>query len=400
MKNKLSILFIVLICALSLSGCWDKRELDEIALVSGLAVDLSEKGYLVSLQVMVAKEIASEVNGVASSVRLFADEGESLFQVIRKLTKTLPRKGYFTHLMAVIIHEDIEKERLLEVLDFLLRDPEIRPDVEIFIAKDVMARDVLKSLTHIETIPANKIRKAAKNTARNWTGIRDITIMNLVNSIASDGVNPALHGVTVVGEKKLGEKVENIQDIDSPTLIELVEYAVYKDNQIVGWLNEYESRGYAYLVGEINNTIITIPGYINNTTLNLEVTKFKNKTEIKVKDGKPKVKITHKMYANIGQTGCVLDLCEVDKLDEFAKLFEKAVIENSRYTLNKLQKEYKSDIIGFGDMIHKKEPKLWKKYKQDWDSYFEELEVEIDCKIKINRPGIVRSRTLKEILKK
>ncbi len=396
LKHKhILLIFGFISCLFILTGCWGKKELDELALVSAIAIDESELGYLVSVQVMVPREIASDFSDELTTVKLFSDEGESLFQTIRKLTRDLPRKSYFTHLMAIIISENIAKDNMVEILDFFLRDPEVRPDVPIFIAKDTLAQDILNVLTHIEPIPASKIKKVGLNFQTNYYGVRDTTFLNLVTSIASAGVNPAIMGLTVYGNKNEGEKNVNIQEIEAKAAIKITDFAIFKNEKLIGWLNEDESRGYSYLIGEIKNTIITIP-CDKNKTQNLEITSFKNKTKLKMENGKPIINITHQINSNIAQLGCSIDKNNYQKLE---KLLEKEIIKDSQHTLNVIQKKFKSDVVGFGELIHRKKPVVWKKLNQNWDDYFVNLTVNLSAEIKINRPGVVDGDVIKKILK-
>ncbi len=396
--KKVSIFLFIIIITLSLTGCWGKKELDEISLISGLAIDPSEKGYLISVQVMVPGEITGETRSAASNARMFSEEGESIFQAIRKLTMKMPRKAYFTHLMVIIINEEVAKDNMLEIIDLCLRDTEIRPDVPIIISKDDMARDILKSVTHIENIPANKVKKTGTNMNENWTATKTITLLNLFNAMASDGVNPTLIGATVVGDEKEGETTKNVEDIESPAMIELRYFSVFKNNKLIGWLDEDESRGYSYLIGEIHSSIMTVPCDEYNT-YNLEIYSFKTKEDVKIKEGKPVVYIDYYIVTNVGEIGCSINLKNMDEVKKLESIFEEEVIENSYYTIEQLQIKYQSDIVGFGEMIHRKEPKIWKALKEDWDSHFENLEVVIDAKVKIRRPGTIRGQIIDEIIK-
>ena len=50
----LALAFLIIIT----SGCWDARELNRRAIVSGIGIDRSKEGFLVSLQVIIADEIS------------------------------------------------------------------------------------------------------------------------------------------------------------------------------------------------------------------------------------------------------------------------------------------------------------------------------------------------------
>jgi spore germination protein KC len=51
--------------------------------------------------------------------------------------------------------------------------------------------------------------------------------------------------------------------------------------------------------------------------------------------------------------------------------------------VKKVQGEFGSDIFGFGNMIYRKDPKLWKKLREDWSETFSGLSVEVSSKIEI-----------------
>ncbi len=49
--------------------------------------------------------------------------------------------------------------------------------------------------------------------------------------------------------------------------------------------------------------------------------------------------------------------------------------------------EWAADIFGFGEAIHRKYPELWEKIKDDWNSEFVNLPVNITVKVKTIQPG-------------
>lgn len=395
-KKTILILFCVIIC-LTINGCWDRKELDQLSIVSGLAIDNAEQGYLISVQVIVPSEVTGQGRTGKSTVRLFQEEGQSLFQAIRKLTKKIPRKGYFAHLMCIVISEELAKENILEIVDFLLRDPEIRPDVQMYISKDVKARDILKVITHIENIPANKVKKTTINAQHNWSALKTITLLDLVKAMASKGMNPVLYGATIIGDKEEGEKTSNVEDIESPATIELKNYAVFKNSKLIGWLDESDIYGLNFILGEVNNTIITIPCNENNT-YNLETLKIKSKYNAIIKNKIISFNIDLDFYTNAAEIGCEVDLKHEKHLDELENKFEEYIIDTSFDIVYKLQKDFGSDIIGLGEVVHRKYPDLWKDYSMDWNKHFESVEINIKANVEIKRPGTIRD-DLTDILK-
>ena len=57
-------------------------------------------------------------------------------------------------------------------------------------------------------------------------------------------------------------------------------------------------------------------------------------------------------------------------------------------SINLAQNEYKSDIFGYGDMIHKNNLQKWKTLKDSWDeTTFPNLEFDINVKISLSSKG-------------
>jgi len=95
------------------------------------------------------------------------------------------------------------------------------------------------------------------------------------------------------------------------------------------------------------------------------------------------------IQGDIVQNETHLNLLNEDVLEKMKGKFEKALQERVAVTVEKLQQEYKADVIGFGRRFHQKYPKQWKKIKADWDEKFPEVEVKIHVDAKIRRPGYI-----------
>lgn len=142
MKKSLIVIFLV-IFTLLLSGCWSKRELSELAIVSALGIDKVDDGYSISVQIINAGEMSENKSGSQAPVTTYHVTGQSLFEAIRKLTASSPRRAYFTHMQLVVFGEEFASEGIAEALDFLARDQAIRSDFNFVVAYNSTAKDIL-----------------------------------------------------------------------------------------------------------------------------------------------------------------------------------------------------------------------------------------------------------------
>ena len=86
--------------------------------------------------------------------------------------------------------------------------------------------------------------------------------------------------------------------------------------------------------------------------------------------------------------------------DKFAEDIKKV----NELALKKAQKEYNSDVLGFGTEVYRSYPENWNNYyKEHWGKEFSHLKVNIDCNVKAPDIGIDNrslTRTEEEVIKR
>src|SRR5699024_7954334 len=104
----------LLILTLLLSGCWDRRELNELGITMALGIDKIENEYVVSAQVVVPSEVSMKASTGRSAVTLYKASGDTIYEAFRRMTKNSPRKIYPGHLQILVLSEDLAKEGIAE----------------------------------------------------------------------------------------------------------------------------------------------------------------------------------------------------------------------------------------------------------------------------------------------
>ncbi|MGM1022624.1 MAG: Ger(x)C family spore germination protein [Bacillota bacterium] len=398
MKRKTAFLFLMLTLVLLLTGCWNRKELNELAIAVGMGIDKHGDQFRVSVQVVDPGEAAKKGASGGAPATLYTTEGDTVFEAIRKITTLSPRKVYFAHLRICVIGESIATEGIAKALDLLSRDHEFRTDFYIVVSKGTRAEDTLKIMTPLESIPANDLFASLESSEKNWSPSMTVTLDELIAALTSEGMQPILTGLRVVGNPEMGESNSNVQKIDPPARLQYSGLAVFKEDKLVGWLNETESRGYNFILGKVQSSV----GFVTCPEGGKVVTEIiRTQTAIKgsVHRGEPRINIKMHVEANVGEVECqALDLTKVSTIYELEKKLEEKVEEIMKSAVRKAQKSYKSDIFGFGEAIHRADPKIWNSLKKNWDhEHFAELPVDIKVDFKIRRLGTIGSSFLNEI---
>ncbi|EJP81939.1 TPA: Ger(x)C family spore germination protein [Bacillus thuringiensis] len=397
MKKKI---FFLLISIIFLTGCWSRRELNKIAINLAVGIDKVGDEYLVSCQVVNPNEVASQKGGTGRApVTLFQGKGDNISEAMRRITVMSPRKIYWAHIQMLIIDEKVAREGINKILDVFLRNSEVRSDFYIAISKNEKAQNILKVLTPLEKIPANQIFSFLEVSHKFWAPTVTVTIDELVSKLMSKGTHPVITGITVIGKIKTGEKLENVQSIYPSTNLKLTENAVFKKDKLVGWLNLKQSKGYNFLTDNVNNTIVFIKCNTNKKIF-IEVRRSKTKVTGKFRDKQPIIDIAVLMKTNIAEIQCNnVNLTDPKVIHQLEKSSEKRVKKYMREALHTAQKKYKIDIFGFGEYIHRANPKYWHQVKNRWDKEFVNLPVNIKVKVQIEHSGISKNSFLDKVEK-
>lgn len=380
---------------LLLAGCWNRRELNDLSLVVGMSIDKSEDGYKVAVQVVDPGEIASQHGASGRTpVTVYTETSKHIFEAVRKMTKTAPRRLYFSHLQMLVISEEIAKEGISKPLEFLSRDHEFREDFFVAVSRRSQALEILENLTSIEKIPANKMSSSLQTSQKVWAPTVAVSLDELIMSLSSDGKHSVLTGITLLGDKSKSSIKDNVERTQSYARLHYEGIAVFKKDKLIGWLDETESKGYNYITNQVKSTVGSI-ACPDGGDLALEIIRSKSRIKGRMEDGKPVIDVKIYIESNVGEVFCQADLTDPDtirKLEEIGHRRNEDIVKSAV----KKAKQLKTDIFGFGEVIHRSDPQQWKTIKKDWDDYFARAEVRVETDLRIRRTGTVNRPFMKK----
>lgn len=374
-KSSFAIIMIVLI-SLFLSGCWNYRDVDKLNVVSGITVDksLDNDKYLLTAEIVEIETGGRE--SILNSSKVQA-EGETFFDAIRNMISTAGKKLFFSHMKVVIISQDVAREGIIQIADFITRDNEPRLELNLLVSKEETASEILNYRTIGEELRSLKLYEMLESQ-RNLSKAPIIRCVDFIQAASSDGecaILPLVGGTMMKGEKTL----------------EISGTAVFKKDKLIGFLDGDETKYLLFIKNMINYGILPEmgKGKVTNHSISLEI--FKNKTKIKpiYSDGKISIHIDTKTTAAIGEHGNETNFIDKKGRDELKTYAEKSLEKNIKALVRKVQVEYDADIFGFGNEIKIKMPWVWREISSDWDNLFQDLTVNVISKMDITTSGSV-----------
>jgi spore germination protein KC len=371
-----------------LTGCWDAKELSDVGVVVAMGVDQGEKEdeLKLSFQVVNPAIIAGEVTSPSTPISIVADKGYNVFEATRKASREISRELYFSHLMLVVIGEELAKEGISDLLDIVERDHEFRLTPAMFIAKNTTAEKIVSTLTPLEQLPASKILQSLKATNKKLAQSNMTEIYLAVEKISAEGSELTVPGIKVSPSTELGYKMGNLERATKFNIIKVDGLALFKGDKFSAWMEEEFAQGVVYVIGKNINPIVTFDCDGKKAGVTIETLNIKQEIKAKMKQGEPNFTIKISGEAQVGELKCAIDVGKSKELKELEKQAEETIKKDIQASLAFAQ-EQKSDVFGLGEALRHADPKAWKKIEKDWDILFADVTPEIDVQLTIMRTG-------------
>jgi spore germination protein KC len=373
---------------LILSGCWDHRELSEITVVVGMAVDKGDNGkYTLTIEGINAKELSDKTSsGFATSI-FYALEGDTLAELSQKMNVGISKNLIYSHMKVLVISEEVLRDGLIDFLDFLERNREIRDDFNLVTTRNVKAADILGVTYLVQKSSSLKLHMQLNSLVESWGGDPNIRLNDFIQAYTSAGRRGVMAALTIQGDPEKGESVENMKKVKPDALVVVDSLAIFKHDKLRAFLPLEDSRNYLWIINKLDKTVLTVEC---NKDKSLGVRIFNNKTKSKVSliKGRAVINLRVNGEGYLDSTQCKEDLTQINTFVKYGKLTEKEIKKNLEATIKKLQQEYKADIFGFGEMLYRQDYKNFKRIEKNWDEYFEDAIVNVDVNVKLRRSGV------------
>lgn len=386
-------LTVLLAASMLLTGCWDRRELNQLAITSATGIDYKNGQWNVDYQVIIPSAISAAMTAVGGGpaklpVIVYSTQGPTIREAVWKSAMESPRQLFFSHTRVVVIGREAAEQGLTPLIDVYLRNPDSRETVSVLIS-DGRAREIIEQLMQIQIIPGDGIEETVKGEARNMSVLPNVKMYDLAMQLLGPARSAVIPEILVSG----GKGVTSSGDLDHTALsskLRLGRLAVLRRDKFVGWLSSEEALGVSFLRDGVKMTSFAFSCGPNNPKVDSTFRVMKSKTKMtprRTADGGLEAEVAVEAEGTLLETNCPMDLNKPESAKEMERQLEQQVaetIESSWQAVKKL----KTDVIGLADSVHRKYPKMWKKLAPDWDRKFAEVELRVRADITVKRMGL------------
>ncbi|MGB9812610.1 MAG: Ger(x)C family spore germination protein [Thermovenabulum sp.] len=363
---------IIITLLFFLSGCWDMVDIDKRIFIGNVGIDKKEDKYLFTFTYPIVRKLVGGEGGgggggQGKNIYVIKTEARSLTEAISLIAHRTSRRINFDHSRNIIIGEELARDGIKEIIDSLERNPQTNRRSYLIIAKD-RAEKILSKENDQEILLAYYIEYLFKSKQNPGDYVdRDFSeVMEQIHSLKGDALMPV---ITVAGK-----------DLDANG------GAVIKDYRLIGYLNTEEVRGINILLGKAMQTITAFD--IDGTKLAVCEIKSARSTPVLLKAQEvPVIRYDIEVAASLREIHS--DKIGKRGLKELQEGFAKEIKKQIEAGLNRVQKDYKVDVIGVGEYLYKRKPKIWEKYEKDWEEIFPDVEIIVNPKVKFINLGPV-----------
>jgi spore germination protein KC len=413
-NKKISLIVITAILCTLLSGCYDRREVDEMAYVTTIGLDKGRTNrLLITLQIAIPRAIGGSEGGGGKpeeAVDFITLEAPTLYAGLNMANGFVTRQLNLSHTKALVFSKEFAQQGIDDLILALPRGREFRPSTYVVVSRS-SAEDYVKALKpKLESNPAKYLELIYGS--HRYTGftansqfhyfysqikalyIQPVAILAGLNEteesekISSEGSTYRKKGHLLPLE---GDFLAGTLPRSSETKAEVMGLAVFDGGKMVGELDGADAASYLMTTGKFNHAYFTMPDpQVQEKMTILDVKRSrKPQRKVDISGDKPRIEVKLSLEADILVIQSGINYEDPQKIPILEKAYEDFIREETLQMLERTAKEYHSDICGFGSEV-KSKFLTWKEWENyGWLSRYSDSTFQVEVDLKIRRPGLV-----------
>ena len=390
---------------LALTGCWDRLEIEERAVVLGVSIDTvnpeeaeaeeDEVSHLQGSQPVPSKDmirVAVQIalpgriplgpgesggggkGGAEKTVWVVDVVGHSLDDAIMNLQQQISSRLFFGHLRVIVVSEKLAEKGLENVNDYFRRNSEVRRMAWMMVSKG-NAKELMVAAPKLERVPTLYLMSTLDEGIRMGKFPKDYIGIFWSNS-----------------SKKGQEGFLPYVEIKKEQNVEVKGLAFFRGSKMVGKSNPLQIAGYLGVKG-INpagyRVFVKLDGA--PSTVMTAAAHRSSKIGLRIRNGKPVFSVHIAIDVNLEEKmGDKLHINDPKTLRRIELVQQEGSDKSYKEFLEMTQK-LGSDICGFGEIVRSRQPAFWNRHvktKERWQKMYKEVEFEVSTSIKIRRIGM------------
>lgn len=376
---------------LLLTGCWDRKEIEDMGFVMAIGLDPAPGGKVaVTFQVAIPRAIVNASGGSGGQagpntppVLVERMEGKTVFEAVRDLEQFTNRRISLVQLRLVVFGSDLAEQGLAEHIGVLVRNRQVRQTVMVMVA-DSKAEEVLELNPAMEKDPSlylqDLTRRAYERTARApRVNLHDFLVA--YETLDHEPMAPLVHRrITTPG----------LTGVKRDTKPELSGTAVFRRDKMVCRLSPEETEMILMMTGRSRAFVqnITPPGS-PETLMTVEMSAASRRVRVDLSGPQPVFTVHVVTEGEIREAERLPPaMVTPQALGDLGHAAGDQIRQRAAAAIQRLQQECRSDLLGLGRVMRVRfiDHPSWVAYK--WPDHFPKSKVTVEVETHIRRMGL------------
>ena len=332
---------VILLMLLSLTGCYDYIEIDDLVILTGIILDYKDNNI----------EMISEITENNNESKTYKTTCTNINECISKLSVLSNKRVYLSHLKVLLLTENIINNDI-NYYDYFLRDPHNKMNFYIYLIDSKDKDNVFNNKN--TSIYINDLTNLNSDISSYTSKLTFIDLIHKRFEYGIDPIYPVLHIDDNIILKDL--KVNDI-------LIE--------SNDVIF---------YNMLISNIKEAYLTIPCEEENFTLLI------NKLNTNYNFNEETLTININLKGRIDNYNCQYNISNKDTTKVLTDESNKYINEKTNEIIN-LSKNNNYDFIGLGNYIYKHNKNYFDFENYNWNNKLNDLKTNINVNTIITSIG-------------
>lgn len=351
MKKILIIILTLLLC----TGCFDYKEINDLAIINAIGVDYEDDEYIITLEIL-NDQIDKDSSKITSYTKV--GHGKNLTSAIENAADKLSKQLIFNHIKLMILSKSIIEEKFENIIDLFLRNTYFRENFYVISATKNKPETLLNHTTNEAPIASTAITDTLESIrySSNTNVLKKFD--EIVEEVITYGIDTCFSNITLKDNEFI---------VDGMSIFNNYSYKSNLSNEYVKIYNlltdNFDRPTYT-----INYDNLSFTTAINNGKINTEI-----------KSGT--INVTGNLMGRIIDNDPkynIRDPKNLERIDnDFTNLLNKKIPE-----FIKVLQDNNSDILGITRNYYKKTR------TKDKD-YWLKLDIKSNIKFNINKKGLI-----------
>lgn len=348
-------ILILIILAFTCTGCYDYKEINDLAIISAIGVDYDNDKYIITLELL-NDQIDKDSSKITSYTKV--GSGDTLTSAIESAADKLAKQPLFNHIKLMVLSDTIVQNKFDNIIDLFLRNTYFRENFYVISSMNTKPDMLLNNTTDENPVASNAITSLLENVSYS----SNTNVLKKFDEIVEE--------VTTFG---IDTCFSNIDLKETEFIINGM--IIFKDYDYKETLNNDYVKLYNLLRNEFDRPTFTIK-YDN---LDFTVAINNGKLDSSIENGV--INIKGNLMGRILDNDPNFNIRNKDNLEKLDNNFSELLNEQLQEFIKTIQ-ESGSDILGITE-------KYYKKTRKKDKEYWQKLDIKSNINFYINKKGLI-----------